>query len=158
MSNITMRDAKREDLDLIIEFIKKIAHYEKMDNDYVASKDNLTKWLFDRNLIQTIFLEVDSKPVAFCMYFYNFSSFQGKAGIHVEDIYVDEEYRGKGFGKMLFKEVFRRAKEEDCGRIEWTCLKWNEPSKRFYESMGARDMDEWITYRLVDSQLDDLLK
>lgn len=158
MDNIKMRDAKEEDLDLIISFIKKIAHYEKMDSDYVASKENLHKWIFERKLCETIFLEVNDKPVAFCIYFYNFSTFQGKGGIHVEDIYVDEEYRGRGFGKMLFKEIFKRAKENDCGRIEWTCLKWNEPSKKFYESMGARDMDEWITYRLTDSQFDELLK
>ena len=158
MKNLIMRDATEKDLDLIISFIKKIAHYEKMDNDYVASKENLYKWIFEKKLCKTIFLELDNKPIAFCIYFYNFSTFQGKGGIHIEDIYVDEEYRNNGYGKMLFKEVIKRAKEEDCGRIEWTCLKWNEPSKKFYESMGARDMDEWITYRLIDEQFDDLIK
>ena len=158
MLDLKMRDATEQDLDLIISFIKKIAHYEKMDNDYVASKEDLHKWIFERKLCETIFLELDNKPIAFCIYFYNFSTFQGKGGIHVEDIYVDEEYRNNGYGKMLFKEVIKRAKEEDCGRIEWTCLKWNEPSKKFYESMGAKDMDERITYRLINEQLDDLIK
>ena len=156
--NINIIEAKEEDLNLIYSYIKKIAHYEKMDEECLPNINDLRKWLFLKNLCKTLFITLDSKIVGFCIYYYNFSTFVGKAGIHIEDIYIDEEYRNLGLGSILFKEIIKIAKKEDLGRIEWTCLKWNEPSKKFYEAKGARNMDEWITYRLVSEQFDELIK
>lgn len=154
MEGISLRVAKKEDSALILEFIKKIATYEKMLETVKTSVTDIEYAIFERKIGNVIFLMKDNKEIGFALYFYNFSTFTGKCGIHLEDFYVDEEYRHQGLGTILFKEVVRIAKEEKCPRLEWTCLNWNEPSIRFYKSIGAKPLDEWITFRLVYEDYD----
>lgn len=143
-----IRKAVREDAPLILEFIKGIARYEKMENDVEATEETLEEQLFDKERAEVIFAMEDGKEVGFALFFHNFSTFVGRAGLYLEDLYVYPEYRGKGYGKALFMELVRIACERRCGRMEWVCLNWNTPSIDFYRSMGAVPLDEWTTYRL----------
>lgn len=143
-----IRKAVREDAPLILEFIKGIARYEKMENDVEATEETLEEQLFDKERAEVIFAMEDGKEVGFALFFHNFSTFVGRAGLYLEDLYVYPEYRGKGYGKALFMELVRIACERRCGRMEWVCLNWNTPSIDFYRSMGAVSLDEWTTYRL----------
>lgn len=142
------RFAKREDSSLILEFIKGLAQYEKMSNEVIADKDTLEQWIFDKQKAEVIFVLEDKKEVGFALFFHNFSTFVGRAGIYLEDLFVLPEYRKKGYGKGLLKELAKIAKERDCGRLEWTCLDWNKPSIDFYISLGAKKMDGWINFRM----------
>ena len=153
-----IRTALEKDLDLIIFFIKAIAEYEKMSDDVVLDKEILRDYLFNKKIAKCKFILEDNKEVGFALYFYNFSTFKGKAGLYLEDIFVLEEYRHKGYGKALFLDLVKEAKENSLGRMEWTCLNWNEPSIKFYRSLHARGMKEWTTYRLDESQFDELIK
>lgn len=157
MDNISLRIAKKDDARLILEFIKKIAIYEKLLDTVKTTVEDIQYALFERKIGNVIFLMKDNKEIGFALYYYNFSTFTGKCGIHLEDFYVDEEYRHQGLGTILFKEVVKIAKEEKCPRLEWTCLNWNEPSIRFYKSIGAKPLDEWITFRLVYEDFDKAL-
>lgn len=143
-----IRKAVREDAPLILEFIKGIARYEKMENDVEATEETLEEQLFDKERAEVIFAMENGKEVGFALFFQNFSTFVGRAGLYLEDLYVYPEYRGKGYGKALFMELVRIACERRCGRMEWVCLNWNTPSIDFYRSMGAVSLDEWTTYRL----------
>ncbi len=147
------REAKIEDCNLILSFIKELAIYEKMEDDVVATKELLEKWLFIEKKAKVIFALKDNKEVGFALYFYNFSTFLGKPGIYLEDLFVLKEYRGFGYGKSLLKELSKIAIKEDCGRLEWTCLNWNKPSIDFYLSIGAKKMDEWTVYRLTEETM-----
>jgi len=153
MEKVTYRDAKREDVSLVLYFIRQIAIYEKMEDQVVATEETLTEWLFDKKLAQVIFVLENGKEVGFALFFHNFSTFVGRAGIYLEDLYVEPEYRGKGYGKGLLKRIARIAVEENCGRLEWCCLDWNKPSIDFYLSLDARPMSEWTTYRLAGDTL-----
>lgn len=153
-----IRTALEKDLDLIIFFIKAIAEYEKMSDDVVLDKEILRDYLFNKKIAKCKFILEDNKEVGFALYFYNFSTFKGKAGLYLEDIFILEEYRHKGYGKALFLDLVKEAKENSLGRMEWTCLNWNEPSIKFYKSLNARGMSEWTTYRLDESQFDELIK
>ena len=152
-----IRLALEKDLDLIIYFINKIAEYEKMSNDVVLDKETLRDYLFNKKIAKCKFIMEDNKEVGFALYFYNFSTFKGKAGLYLEDIFILEEYRHKGYGKKLFLELVKEAKENNLGRMEWTCLNWNEPSIKFYKSLGAISLDEWKTYRLDELQIKELV-
>lgn len=152
-----IRLALEKDLDLIIYFINKIAEYEKMSNDVVLDKDTLRDYLFNKKIAKCKFIMEDNKEVGFALYFYNFSTFKGRAGLYLEDIFILEEYRHKGYGKKLFLELVKEAKENNLGRMEWTCLNWNEPSIKFYKSLGAISLDEWKTYRLDESKIRELV-
>lgn len=154
MEGISLRKAKKEDSSLILEFIKKIATYEKMLDTVKTTVEDIEYAIFERKIGNVIFLLKDNKEIGFALYFYNFSTFTGKCGIHLEDFYVDEEYRHQGLGTILFKKVVKIAKEEKCPRLEWTCLHWNEPSIRFYKAIGAKPLDEWLTFRLVYKDYD----
>lgn len=155
--NISFRIASKEDSLIILNFIKGIAEYEKLSNEVVATKEDIEYSLFTRNIGKAILLELNKKPIGFALYFYNFSTFTGKCGIHLEDFFIYEEYRHKGYGKLLFKEVIKVAKKEKCPRLEWTCLKWNTPSMKFYETMLGKKMDERVTYRLEYKDFDEAL-
>ena len=157
MENITFRKALKEDCPKILEFILAIARYEKLEDTVVTSVEDLEYALFDRKIGDVIFLLKDNKEIGFALYYYNFSTFTGKCGMHLEDFFIYEEERHKGYGKLLFKEVVKKAKEEGCPRLEWTCLNWNKPSIKFYEMMGAKPLDEWITFRLLNQDFDDAL-
>ena len=158
MAELTFRNAEEKDVPLILEFIKKLADYEHRLDEVIATEEALKYWIFDKNQAEVIFALEDGKEVGFALFFHNYSTFVGRAGIHLEDLFVWPEYRGKGYGKALFCEVARIAKERNCGRMEWTCLNWNTPSINFYLSMGAVPMDEWTTYRLTADKIDALLK
>ena len=148
-----IRKAEREDAALVLEFIKGIAKYEKMENEVEATVELLEEQLFDKERAEVIFAMEDGKEVGFALFFHNFSTFVGRGGLYLEDLYVYPEYRGKGYGKALFLELVRIANERKCGRMEWVCLNWNTPSIEFYRSMGAVALDEWTTYRLTEETI-----
>ena len=128
-------------------------HYEKMEDDVQVTEDMLRDWVFDRQIAEVVFAMEDDQEVGFVLYFHNYSTFTGRAGIYLEDLYVKPEYRGKGYGKALFMYLAKTAVERKCGRMEWVCLNWNTPSIAFYRSMGAVSMDDWKTYRLTSDKL-----
>ena len=147
------RNATENDCALILEFIKALAEYEKMSDDVVATEDLLREWIFEKQKAEVIFALEDGREVGFALFFHNFSTFVGKAGIYLEDLFVLPEYRKRGHGKALILELARIANERGCGRMEWSCLDWNQPSIDFYLSLGATPMNEWTTYRLSGDAL-----
>ena len=157
MEKVVIRKAVREDAALILEFIRGIAKYEKMENEVEATVEMLEEQLFDKGRAEVIFAMEKDKEVGFALFFHNFSTFVGRAGLYLEDLYVYPEYRGKGYGKALFMELVNIASERRCGRMEWVCLNWNKPSIDFYRSMGAVSLDEWTTYRLTEDAIAKLL-
>jgi len=154
--SVKIRRAVREDVPLIMEFIRGIARYEKMEDEVEATIELLEEQLFDSHRAEVIFAMEGEKEVGFALFFHNFSTFVGRSGIYLEDLYVYPEYRGHGYGKALFLELVRMAKERGCGRMEWVCLNWNQPSIDFYRSMGAVSLDDWKTYRLTKEALEAL--
>jgi GNAT superfamily N-acetyltransferase len=158
MKSFQFRYATEEDAALILDFIKGIATYEKMLDEVVNTEEMIKEIVFGKGHAEVIFALEGEKEVGFALFFHNYSTFVGRAGIHLEDLFVWPEYRGKGYGKALLCEVARIAKERGCGRLEWTCLDWNTPSINFYLSLGATPMDEWTIYRLTADQIDNLLK
>ena len=147
------RFAQRKDTGIILDFINRLAEYEHMSDDVVATEALLEEWIFDRKKAQGLFALQEGKEVGIALYFYNFSTFLGRAGIYLEDLFVLPEYRGKGYGKGLLKKLAAIAVEEGCGRLEWSCLNWNQPSIDFYLAMGAVPMKEWTVYRLTGETL-----
>lgn len=156
MENIKIREAARQDIPLILDFIKKLAEYEKMLDQVVADSGILENWLFDKNIARVIFVMDGNKEVGFALFFHNFSTFLGRAGIYLEDLFVKPEHRGRGCGKALLKKLAAIAQERGCGRLEWSCLDWNTPSIDFYRSLGAVSMDDWTTFRVTGDILDKL--
>ena len=153
-----IRFADENDLALILDFIKQLAAYEKMLDEVVATEELLNEWLFVRKVAEVIFIMEGDVEVGFALFFHNFSTFLGKAGIYLEDLFVKPEYRGKGYGKALIKKLASIAIERGCGRLEWSCLDWNQPSIDFYLSLGAEAMDEWTVYRVAGDTLANLAK
>jgi len=147
------RFATKEDAGLILEFIKGLAMYEKMADQVVADESMLKEWIFDKQKAEVIFVLEEGKEVGFALFFHNFSTFLGRAGIYLEDLFVKPEYRGKGYGKGLIVKLARIAVERGCGRLEWWCLDWNKPSIDFYLSLGAEPMSDWTTYRIAGENL-----
>lgn len=152
------RFAKRQDVPLILKFICELAEYEKMLDEVVADEAMLEDWLFDKEKAEVIFACLDDKEIGFALFFHNFSTFLGRAGLYLEDLYVLPEYRGNGYGKALLKKLAAIAIERQCGRLEWCCLDWNQPSIDFYLSLGAEPMSDWTTYRITGKTLNDLAK
>ncbi len=152
------RFATKEDAGKILFFIKQLAKYEKMENEVIATESLLEEWIFDKKKAEVIFALEQEKEVGFALFFHNFSTFLGWSGIYLEDLFVLEEYRGKGYGKGLLKELARITVNRGCGRLEWSCLDWNEPSINFYKSLGATLMDEWTVYRLTGDTLTKMAK
>ena len=150
------RVAEKKDVPLILDFIKELAKYEKMLDQVVATEELLNDWIFDKNKAEVIFAMEDGKEVGFALFFHNFSTFLGRAGIYLEDLYVKPEYRGKGYGRGLLKKLAAIAMERDCGRLEWSCLDWNKTSIDFYNSKGAEPMEEWTVYRIAGDTLRDM--
>ena len=153
---LLFRYAIREDVNLILKFIKELAAYEKMLDQVIADEQTLEKWIFDEKKAEVIFPVVDGKEIGFALFFHNFSTFLGRAGIYLEDLYVIPEYRGRGFGKSVLKELARIALDRGCGRLEWWCLDWNQPSIQFYLSLGAEPMSDWTVYRIAGNTLREL--
>lgn len=148
--------AVRSDTAEILSFIKGLAEYEHMADDVVADVPTLEHWLFDEKKAEVLFAVEDGVKVGFALFFHNFSTFLGRAGIYLEDLFVKPEYRGRGYGKGLLTKLSEIAVERGCGRLEWWCLDWNTPSIEFYKSMGAVPMDEWTTFRIAGETLQKL--
>ena len=147
------RSAQIEDCGKILSFIEKLAEYEHMESDVVATEELLREWIFEKHKAEVIFAMEGDVEVGFALFFHNFSTFLGRAGIYLEDLFVLPEYRGRGYGKGLLRELARTALERGCGRLEWACLDWNQPSIDFYLSLNAVPMQEWTTYRLAGDTL-----
>ncbi|MBR5246834.1 MAG: GNAT family N-acetyltransferase [Clostridia bacterium] len=156
MAELTFRYAEKKDVQIILNFIKALADYEKMSNDVIATEELLEEWIFKKKKAEVIFACEDGKEVGFALFFHNFSTFLGRAGIYLEDLFVLPKYRNKGYGKALLKELAKITIERDCGRLEWCCLDWNRPSIDFYLSLGAKPMDEWTIYRVTGKTLNNL--
>lgn len=152
------RFAERKDTGLILEFIKDLASYEKLSDQVVADETTLEDWIFDKEKAEVIFALENGKEVGFALFFHNFSTFLGRAGLYLEDLYVKPAYRGKGYGKALLKKLAAIAAERGCGRLEWWCLDWNRPSIDFYLSLGAEPMSDWTVYRIAGDTLKSMAK
>lgn len=155
---MTIRKATQEDIKQILEFIHGLAAYERQLDEVVATEEGLRYWIFERQKAFVLFCCEDDVPVGFALYFYNYSTWMGSCGLYVEDVFINEPYRGKGYGKALFKHIAGIAVAEGCKRMEWACLDWNENSIAFYKSLGAVPMDEWTIFRLTGDALVQLPK
>ena len=147
------RFAKGEDCGLILSFIRLLAEYENMSDQVVATEELLREWIFEKKKAEVLFVCEGEKEVGIALFFHNFSTFLGRAGIYLEDLFVLPEYRGKGYGKALLRKLAQITVERECGRLEWACLDWNRPSIDFYRSLSAVPMDEWTPYRLTGETL-----
>jgi len=156
MNDFIIRPAVREDVPLILKCILGIAEYEKLSHQVEATEDTLEKSLFDRHEASVLLGFIDQELIGFALYFYNFSTFKGKQGLYLEDLFVFPEHRHKGYGKAFFKALFQIAKEQDCGRMEWVCLDWNQPAIDFYNSLGAKPLDDWTIFRMDEKTLKQL--
>ena len=156
METVVFRNAEKKDVNLILSFIKELAEYEKMSADVVATEALLEEWIFEKKIAEVMFVMEEEKEVGFILFFHNFSTFLGRGGIYLEDLYVKPEYRGKGYGKALLKRLAQIAVERECGRLEWSCLNWNKPSIDFYLSLGATPMSDWMVYRVTGDTLKQL--
>lgn len=155
MAELTFREASREDTCLILEFIKKLADYEHRLDEVIATEEDLEKWIFDKEHANVIFALEDGKEIGFALYFLSFSTYIGNANLHLEDLFIDPEYRGKGYGTALLKRLAKIVNDNGYGRFEWTCLSWNQPSIDFYISLGAEQKD-WNVFHLTGAELEKL--
>jgi GNAT superfamily N-acetyltransferase len=154
-----VREASAEDVPLILTFIRELAEYERLSHEVVATEESLRRWLFgDRPVAEVLIAEHRGDDAGFVLFFHNFSTFLGKPGMYLEDIYVRPGFRGRGIGRTMLARLARLARERGCGRLEWSVLDWNEPSIRFYESLGAVAMDEWTVHRVTGEALDRLAR
>ena len=152
--DIQLRVATADDTALILEFIQGLATYEKLSHEVVADEDSLRKTLFgDRPFAEVIIADFCDRPAGFALFFHNYSTFLGKPGIYLEDLFVKPDVRGKGIGRALLTCLAKLAVERDCGRLEWSVLDWNEPAIAFYKSLGALPMDEWTVFRVTGDAL-----
>lgn len=158
MSGPAFRRAVPSDTGLILRFIRALAAYERMEDLVVADAATLSHWLFEKQAAEVLFVLEAGQEVGFALFFHNFSTFLGRAGLYLEDLFVLPEHRGKGYGKALLKELARLALERGCGRFEWWCLDWNTPSIGFYKALGAQPMEDWTTYRLDRSGMEALVE
>ena len=153
MELLSFRAARREDVPLILEMIRALAEYEQLLSEVVATESVLEEWLFDKEKAEVLFPMLEGKEIGFALYFHNFSTFLGRAGLYLEDLYIQPEYRGRGYGRKVLQKLAQIAVERGCGRLEWWCLDWNASSIAFYKNLGAQPMDEWTVYRLTGDTL-----
>jgi GNAT superfamily N-acetyltransferase len=153
---VTFRPAEEKDIALLLKFIRALAEYEHMLDQVVADEKTLADWLFDKRVAEAFFAMEGETEVGFALYFHNFSTFLGRGGIYLEDLFVLPEHRGKGYGKAILAHLAQIARERGCGRLEWACLDWNKPSIDFYLSLGAKPMNEWTVYRVSGDALTQL--
>jgi len=151
-----IRQARENDISAIFDFICELADYEKLSDDVTATEEILFESLFVKKQAEVLIAELDGKPVGFALFFHNFSTFKGRACLYLEDLYIKPDFRGKRFGKELFRALAKIAVERNCERFEWSVLDWNEPSINFYKKMGAFPMSEWTVYRLTGEALTNL--
>ena len=156
-TKIKIRNAEEKDIPLILSFIRMLAEYEKLSNEVSATEEILKESLFGKNPYAKVLLaEFSDEPAGIAIYFYNFSTFLGKPGLYLEDVFVKPHLRGYGIGKALLLHLARIAKENNCGRFEWSVLDWNEPAINFYKKLGAVPMEDWTIFRLTGKTLDEL--
>ncbi len=155
---LTFRSADEGDCGLILRFIRELADYEGLLGEVVATEELLHEWLFEKKKAEVIFPCVDGKEIGFALFFHNFSTFLGRAGIYLEDLYIVPEQRGRGYGKATLEELARIAVSRGCGRLEWWCLDRNTPSVEFYLSLGAEPMSDWTVYRIAGERLREMGK
>jgi len=154
---INIRFAVIDDIHTILHLIKELSVYEKLSHQFGNNEEFLKKYLFgEKKFAEALIADFDNLPVGFALFFHNYSTFVGKPGIYLEDLFVQPEMRGRGIGKKLFLELIKLAKKRNCGRVEWSVLNWNIPAIDFYKSMGAVPMDEWTVYRLTDDKINEL--
>lgn len=159
MSSIKIRKAEKQDAKLILSFIQELAAYEQLADQVVATLGDIEKTLFNDNpKTEVVIIQEDSNPAGFALFFHNYSTFLCKYGIYIEDIYIRQQYRGKGYGKALLKHICHLAQKRNCGRVEWWCLDWNKPSIDFYLKLGAEAMSDWTVYRLNKEQIDKIVQ
>lgn len=158
IADFKLRFADENDVALILSFIKELAAYEHLAAEVTATEEILYESLFERKTAEVVIGEYEGQPVSYALFFYNFSTFLGKPGIYLEDLYVKPEMRGKGIGRIMLSFLAKLVIERNCGRLEWWCLDWNESSIKFYKDMGAIPMDEWTVYRVSDQALANLAK
>jgi GNAT superfamily N-acetyltransferase len=152
-----IKSATESDGPVILSFIEKLAHYERLSHEVVATEELLRETLFgERRTAEVAIGYLETKPVGFVLFFHNYSTFLGKPGLYIEDLFVDEDYRRRGYGRALLLHVARLAKERDCGRLEWSVLDWNQPAIDFYKKLGALPMSEWTVFRVAGKSLDEL--
>lgn len=152
-NGLSFRNAEKNDISLILHFIKELASYEKMLDEVIATEEILNHWIFEEKKAEVFFVLENNKEIGFALFFHNFSTFVGRAGLYVEDVYIMPEYRKKGYGKAVFKKLAQIAVERGCGRMEWSCLNWNKPSIDFYTHISAVPMSEWTVYRLTQDKI-----
>ena len=153
---MSFRYAEENDTAAILYFIKELAQYEKMADQVIATEELLHEWIFEKKKAEAIFAVLNGKEIGFALFFHNFSTFLGRAGIYLEDLFILPEYRGNGYGKMILKQLAKIAVERGCGRLEWWCLDWNKPSIDFYLSLGAEPMNDWTVYRIAGDTLKEM--
>lgn len=153
MEELTFRFAGEADVGRILYFIRELAAYEKMLNEVVATEALLHEWIFEKQKAEVLFAVAHGKEIGFALFFHNFSTFLGRSGVYLEDLYVMPEYRGRGYGKAILQKLAAIAVERGCGRLEWWCLDWNQPSIDFYLSLGAEPMKDWTVYRIAGETL-----
>ena len=152
-----IRNATPEDVPLVLHFIKELAVYERLAHEVVANEELIRSTLFgEKPSAEVIIAEEDGEPAGFALFFHNYSTFMGRHGLYLEDLFVKPEFRGRGIGKALLAHLAAIAKERNCGRFEWAVLNWNEPAIDFYKSLGAKSVDEWIIFRMTGESLDAL--
>lgn len=158
MIKTEFRFATEKDVGLILNFIRELALYENLSSEVVANEETLKEWIFKKGKAEVIFALENGLEVGFALFFHNFSTFLGRAGIYLEDLFVKPDYRKRGHGKALIKELAKIAVERGCGRLELSCLDWNKPSIDFYLSLGATKMEDWTVYRFAGENLENLAK
>lgn len=158
MSDVSIVKAEVKDVDLILDFIIKLAEYERMLKYVKATKEDIIESIFEKKQANVLFIKKGSKAIGFAVYFYAYSTFLAKPTLYLEDLFMIEKERNKGYGKKLLKELAKIAVENNCSRFEWSCLEWNEPSINFYEKMGANPLHGWITFRMDGKELEEFGK
>lgn len=154
MSTLHIRDAEAADSELILHFVRELARYEMAEHEVVATRADIEASIFgEQSTVRALICEADGQPIGFAVYFFNYSTWQGRRGLYLEDLYVSPEYRGSGAGKALLRHLARIAVTGGCGRFEWSVLDWNEPAIKFYESIGAKAKSEWVGYQLAGEAL-----
>lgn len=153
MGTFVIREAVKSDAPKIVNLIQQLAEYEKLSDEAIMTVELIEENVFEKEFAHVLMGEENGKTIGFALYFFNFSTFKGKPGLYLEDLFVEPEHRGKGYGKKLLLELTKIATEMNCGRMEWSVLNWNTPAIEFYKSLGAEEMEGWSVFRLTEDKI-----